>query len=202
MNSIHLGNSEYEIGMNYRTEVAKRNAHGYFCTCTIDERTAFSDTCHKKEAMVRQDSLLRFDYGANYNFYRSDLARTVVFGNTNEEIKTRYAAILAGLEAAEASMKPGVLASEVFHTAMAAVREHGIPNYKRHHCGHGIGLQIYDPPSVSASCAQPLEEGMVLCIETPYYEIGKYGIQIEDTVTVTANGVRRLTHTSNDLIYL
>ncbi len=202
LDSVHLGSSEYEIGMNYRTEVAKRNAHGYFCTCTIDKRTAFSDTCHKKDVTVQQDSLLRFDYGANYDFYRSDLARTVVFGNASEEIKMRYAAILAGLEAAEAAMKPGVLACEVFHTAMAAVKEHGIPHYERHHCGHGIGLQIYDPPSVSASCTQPLEEGMVLCIETPYYEIGKYGIQIEDTVAVTANGIRRLTHTSNDLIYL
>jgi Xaa-Pro aminopeptidase len=84
---------------------------------------------------------------------------------------------------------------------MEGVRQ-GIPHYERHHCGHGIGLQIYDPPSISANSDQRLEEGMVLCVETPYYEIGKYGLQIEDTVVIVADGIRRLAHTSNKLIYL
>jgi len=195
-----LGDSEYAIGMDYRAEVANRFAHGYFCTCTIDQRTAYSDTCHKKHSVISDGSVIRFDFGAIFEFYHSDLARTVMVGKTNPEVEGYYSAILAGLDEAINCIKPGAMACDIFHTAVEAVRKNGIPHYERSHVGHGIGLQIYDMPSITAQSQAILEPGMVLCIETPYYEIGKWGIQIEDTIVVTETGYARLTHTQNDLI--
>lgn len=200
LNHAKYGDSEYDLGMDYRVEVAKRNANGYFCTCTIDQRTAFSDTRHRADNKLADGSIIRFDFGALYQFYRSDLARTIVVGKANPQVEFSYQAIHSGLEEAIKQIRPGVTAGEVFDTAVKTVRKWGIPHYKRHHCGHGIGLQIYDPPSVSSQSETVLEPGMVLCIETPYYEIGKWGIQIEDTVAVTEDGWRRLSHTGNQLI--
>lgn len=201
LSKTSLGDSEYDMGMRYREMCAKRDGHGYFCTCTVDGRTAFSDTRHRNDARIQNGSIIRFDYGATKNFYRSDLARTVLVGNPNEKARREYSYLLEGLLEAEAIMRPGVWACEVFEKAVNTVRK-GIPDYQRHHCGHGIGLQIYDPLPINASCKLPLQEGMVFCIETPYYRLGEYGLQIEDTVAVTKDGIRRLAHTSNDLIHI
>jgi Xaa-Pro aminopeptidase len=85
-----------------------------------------------------------------------------------------------------------VRAAEVFEAAVAAVQRAGIRHYRRNHVGHGIGLDGYDAPSLSPDSGEVLEEGMVLCVETPYYELGRWGLQVEDMVVVRADGVERL----------
>ena len=96
-------------------------------------------------------------------------------------------------------MKPGVPVSEIFDVAVRVTRERGLPHYQRHHVGHGIGLEPYDPPTLNAATQTLLQPGMVFCVETPYYEHGWGGVQVEDAVEVTAGGTRRLTRSSQDL---
>jgi len=79
------------------------------------------------------------------------------------------------------------------------VRREGIPHYNRNHVGHGIGLDGYDVPNLTPSSTEVLEEGMVLCVETPYYELGFAGLQVEDMVRVTRDGVESLMSTAPDL---
>ena len=87
----------------------------------------------------------------------------------------------------------------MFETAVEAVRREGIPHYRRSHVGHGIGLDGYDLPDLTASSRDVLEEGMVLCVETPYYELGWTGLQVEDMVVVRAGGIETLMTTSGAL---
>src|SRR2546428_553514 len=104
-----------------------------------------------------------------------------------------------GEQAAIAAMKPGVPVSQVFDLAVRVTREHGMPHYQRHHVGHGIGLEPYDPPTINATTNTALEAGMVFCVETPYYEHGWGGVQVEDAVEVTPTGARTRTRSSQDL---
>jgi len=96
-------------------------------------------------------------------------------------------------------MKPGVPASRIFEIGVRVTRESGLPHYERTHVGHGIGLEPYDPPTLNASMDTPFEPGMVFCVETPYYEHGWGGVQVEDAVEITTSGVRRLTRSPQDL---
>ena len=107
-----------------------------------------------------------------------------------------------GEEQAVKEIRPGIGADVIFRTAVNRTREAGIPHYNRHHCGHGIGLEIYDWPLLAPDVKIPLEAGMVLCVETPYYELGWGGIQVEDTVEVTRYGARYLSKSSRELIQL
>ena len=143
--------------------------------------------------------MVRFDLGCVYQGYRSDIARTAVLGKPGDKLARYYAAILTGEKAGMAAMKPGVSVSRIFEVAVKATRENGMPHYQRHHVGHGIGLEPYDPPTLNAATETPLEPGMVFCVETPYYEHGWGGVQVEDAVEVTAAGIRRLTRSSQDL---
>jgi Xaa-Pro aminopeptidase len=82
---------------------------------------------------------------------------------------------------------------DLFEMGMRETREKGIPHYQRHHLGHGTGIEGYDLPLITPGNPTKLEAGMVLCVETPYYEPGFGGLQIEDIMEVTAEGSRRLT---------
>ncbi|MBQ9464248.1 MAG: aminopeptidase P family protein [Lachnospiraceae bacterium] len=99
-------------------------------------------------------------------------------------------------------VKPGVKACDIFHKAMEVTRASGLPAYRRHHVGHGIGLEVYDKPSFAPSDATELQENMVINLETPYYELGWGGVQLEDTMVVTAEGARLFDKSSRDLIVL
>lgn len=196
---ITIGTSEYDIWRMFNEEVAKRGADPYFCICTIDERAAFSDTFNRPNQKVQEGSVIRFDFGCIlYRRYRSDIARTVVVGK-NEKAQRLYEAILAGEKKAIEAIRPGVRACDIFHIAEDTVRASGIPHYKRHHCGHGIGLATYGWPSVVPADETPLEPGMTMCIETPYYEIGWGGVQVEDTIVVTESGAEYLTKSTQEL---
>jgi Xaa-Pro aminopeptidase len=97
--------------------------------------------------------------------------------------------------------RPGMPANHLFDETVQAVRAAGIPHYRRHHVGHGIGAEVYDPPVLNASTSTPIEAGMVINVETPYYELGWGGIHVEDPYVVGADGKNTwLTTMSRDMI--
>jgi Xaa-Pro aminopeptidase len=192
------GVTEREATLVYEQEVLRRGASPFFTVITIGERAALADVYPSPRALTPGD-LVRFDLGCIWESYRSDISRTAVLGRPTEKQARYYAGALAGERAAIATMRPGVSVSEVFDVAVRVTREAGIPHYRRHHVGHGIGLEPYDPPTINAAAVIPLEPGMVFCVETPYYELGWGGVQVEDAVEVTPEGTRRLTRSSQEL---
>ena len=112
-----------------------------------------------------------------------------------------YDALLAGQDRALGMVGPGATGDEIFNATVQEVRRRGIPHYNRQHVGHGMGLALggYDGPRLAPGDHAPLEPGMVLAVEAPYYELGLGGLQVEDTVLVTEDGCRRWTAMSRNL---
>jgi Xaa-Pro aminopeptidase len=148
--------------------------------------------------------LVRVDAACTRDYYYSDTGRTLILGEPNAKQLRYFGAIRAGIQNGLELVRPGASASEVFQGIMTTVKEEGIPQHKRSGCGHGIGLEFYEIPLINPIRAGKedtlLEEGMVINLETPYYELGFGGIQIENTVLVTQDGCERLTGHSMDLI--
>ncbi len=144
---------------------------------------------------LRAGDMIRFDVGCLYRGYLTDMSRTYSFGPPDDKLTRYYNAILKGQDLALGLVRPGSIASEIFNRTVAEVRETGIPHYGRQHVGHGIGLGLggYDRPTLSPGDHTPLEAGMVLCVETPYYEMGWGSVQVEDMIVVTDDGFRWLT---------
>jgi Xaa-Pro aminopeptidase len=195
---LRPGVTEREAALVYEQEVLRQGASPFFTVVTMGERAALADVYPSDRALAPGD-LIRFDLGCVYGAYRSDISRTAVLGAPTEKQARYYAAALAGEQAAIQAMKPGVPVSQIFDLAVRVTREHGMPHYQRHHVGHGIGLEPYDPPTINAATHTALEPGMVFCVETPYYEHGWGGVQVEDAVEITSGGARRLTRSSQDL---
>ncbi len=194
-----VGTTEAEIAQRFNNSVVSAGGTPLFTVVTIDERAALVDTYVTNKALSKE-SVIRFDVGCMIDGYCSDIARTAVLGH-NSRAEDYYAAILSGENRLVEAAKPGMPANELFELAVTDVR-HGIPHYERQHCGHAIGLQVYEPPLIASRDDTLLEEGMVFCIETPYYEIGWGGVQVEDMIEITSEGCRLLTEMGRELIII
>ena len=155
-----------------------------FVVVTTGVRAALSDVL-PGDSKVRAGDLVRFDVGCSYEGYASDIARTAVVGPPTTLQRDRYGALEAGEAAQLAALRPGVTAGELFDIAVRTVEEHGLRPYRRHHCGHAIGMAGYETPVISPGVGTVVESGDVYCLETPFYELGWGGMMIEDTVSVS-----------------
>lgn len=192
------GMTEAEMAAVFDRESIAQGASPLFTVIAFGERSALPNAVPGSRPLGPGD-IIRFDIGCRAEGYASDISRTAVFREASAKQRTYYAAILAGEDEALAAVRPGARACDVFAAAVRATQAAGIPHYRRHHVGHGIGLDVYDRPTLNAADETVLEPGMVLEVETPYYEIGFGGLQVEDTVVVTEGGYRMLTRTARDL---
>ena len=165
------------------------------------ERSALMNV-QPSDRRLKDGDIIRFDVGGHFKHYRADIARNVSFGEPSLDIQTKYNALNRGVQRGIEQIRPGIVASKIFDIVVDTVRKEGIPHYQRSHVGHGIGLDGYDLPLLSAGSADILEEGMVLCIETPYYELGHVGLQVEDMLVVRSTGAEMLTNNGDSLLVL
>ncbi|TNM60337.1 aminopeptidase P family protein [Aliirhizobium smilacinae] len=192
LGAAHAGMTEVEMARVFHTTTVQADAVPVLGCIGFGERSALMNV-QPSDRELRQGDVIRFDVGGRYKHYRADIARIAMFGQNSEAVNQLYAALRSGVELGARLARPGAKASEVFLSVCEEVRRCGIANYQRNHVGHGIGLDGYDAPLLSASSKDVLEEGMVICIETPYYQIGAYGLQVEDMFVITAEGAERLT---------
>ena len=111
-----------------------------------------------------------------------------------------YQAVLDANERARAAVRPGVTAGEVDAAARTTLEAAGYGEYFVHRTGHGLGLEIHEPPWIMAGSQQILEAGMAFSIEPGVYIPGQFGVRIEDVVVVTETGVRNLTGFGHQLV--
>ncbi len=142
---------------------------------------------------IGEEGICLVDLGGKWSFYNADLTRTLVGGSYPRRFKTVYRAVLAAQETALRAIRPGVRADAVDRAAREVLAEKGYGEYFGHGLGHGIGLEVHEPPAVNARSREILREGMVITVEPGVYLPGWGGIRIEDTVLVTAGGCQVLT---------
>lgn len=192
------GMTEVELARVFHTTTVQGDATPVLGCIGFGTRSAMPNV-HPTDAALRVGDVIRFDVGGRYRHYRADIARIAVLGEPDPKIVRYHKALHEGVLAAFEAIRPGVKASHVFEVAMEATRKAGIPHYARSHVGHGIGLDGYDMPDLTPSNDQIIEEGMVMCVETPYYEFGWCGLQVENTVVVRKDGVELLHDTDGAL---
>ncbi len=144
------------------------------------------------------------DFGAQVDGYKSDLTRTVFFGEPGNEARHLYELVAGAQRAAEEAIHPGVEGTRVHATAVEFIAAGGAPPFG-HGLGHGIGLDTHEPPSLSrlgypGQTGRTLEVGMTFTIEPGIYLPGRMGIRIEDDYLLTDSGLRRLTTSNRDLV--
>jgi Xaa-Pro aminopeptidase len=142
------------------------------------------------------------DFGVILNGYCSDMTRTVYLGKPRTNERATYEAVLQAQEAGVEAVAPGVSSGEVDEAARCVLRTAGLAEAFSHSTGHGVGLEIHEPPRIGAGQTTRLLPGMVVTIEPGVYLAGQFGIRIEDMVAVTQTGRQVLTPAPKALIEL
>jgi Xaa-Pro dipeptidase len=140
---------------------------------------------------LERGDMLRLDIIGTKARYHSDVARTAVVGEPSDEQQRVYDLLHGVHRRCLDALRPGVLTSDVYAIYRDAMDEAGLPPY--HFVGHGLGITLHEDPFVNALKQIPLQEGMVLCIEPLTLLEGRFGVQIEDEVLITADGYEPFT---------
>jgi D-alanyl-D-alanine dipeptidase len=139
------------------------------------------------------------DFGGELGGYFSDTTRTVVVGEPPEGFERAYAAVQAAQAAAVDAVRPGVQAQDIDRAARGIIDGAGYGERFIHRTGHGIGLEVHEPPYMVEGETTVLEPGMTFSVEPGIYLEGRFGIRIEDIVAVTPEGVERLNRSTREL---
>jgi Xaa-Pro aminopeptidase len=153
-------------------------------------------------ARLPRRGFLTLDFGIILKGYCSDMTRTMYLGQPKANERSAYESVLEAQVASVAAVAAGVSCGEVDEAARSVLRKAGLAEAFSHSTGHGVGLEIHEPPRIGAGQTTRLEAGMVVTIEPGVYLAGQFGIRIEDMVAVTRNGGQVLTPASKALIEL
>jgi Xaa-Pro aminopeptidase len=157
---------------------------------------------HATLARLPRRGFLTLDFGIILKGYCSDMTRTVYLGTPKPRERSAYHAVLEAQEAGVAAVSPGVRCGDVDEAARSVLRREGLADAFSHSTGHGVGLEIHEPPRIGSGQTARLLPGMVVTIEPGIYLPGEFGIRIEDMVAVTRTGGQVLTPAPKALIEL
>ena len=149
--------------------------------------------------VLKRDSVVLIDFGCKYKGYCSDITRTMFFGTPSKEFKEAYGAVRAAFEAAYVGIREGMTGKVADGFARDVLKERGLAQYFTHSLGHGIGVDIHEDPALSLRGETQLLNGMVFSIEPGVYLDGKFGIRLENTVTLENGKVKSLVSLSRNL---
>jgi Xaa-Pro aminopeptidase len=202
---IHPGQTEKEIA--WFIEKSIREGYGadlaFDPIIAVDANSAVPHYNTKKgDGVVQDTSLILIDFGVKAHNYCSDITRMVTVGDVSQEIITTYNNLLAAQTKTIQFAENTKNLVDIDAFCRGELAKASLPNYA-HSTGHGIGLEVHESPRISAVSKEVKEVGQVFTIEPGVYYPGKWGMRIEDTVTVSAQReVEVLTRFPQELLRL
>ena len=152
------------------------------------------------DRVIAAGDVVVLDFGGLKDGYGSDTTRTVYVGDEPPaEVLEVHSLVKRAQQAAFEAVQPGIECQEIDRVARRVITEGGYGEYFIHRTGHGIGLTTHEPPYMVEGETHELVPGMCFSIEPGVYLPGRFGVRIEDIVTVTANAGRRFNNTSHEL---
>ena len=200
---IRPGLAEFEVAaeLEHKARLLGAEAMSFETIVASGPRSALP---HGRASAARlpRKGFVTIDFGIILNGYCSDMTRTVYLGKPKASERVAYEALLEAQETAVATVASGVSCAEVDEAARRVLRRAGLAEAFSHSTGHGLGLEIHEPPRIGAEETARLLPGMIITIEPGIYIADRFGIRIEDMVAVTRNGGHVLTPAPKALIEL
>jgi Xaa-Pro aminopeptidase len=200
---IRPGLAEFEVAaeLEHQARLLGAEAMSFETIVASGPRSALPHG-RASSAKLPRRGFVTLDFGVILNGYCSDMTRTVYLGKPKASERAAYESVLEAQEAGVAAVASGVSCAEVDEAARGVLRKAGLAEAFSHSTGHGLGLEIHEPPRIGAEETARLLPGMVITIEPGIYLAGRFGIRIEDMVAVTRNGGQVLTPAPKALIEL
>ncbi len=154
------------------------------------------------DTVIAEGQGVVLDFGGVYRGYASDITRTVFMGQPPAELRRIYSVVREAQQLAVERLRPGMAASAADAVAREHIAEAGYGPAFVHRLGHGIGLDVHEPPYLVEGNAARLDPGCAFSVEPGIYVPGLGGVRIEDIVFMNADGAERLNSVSRELLGL
>jgi Xaa-Pro dipeptidase len=154
-----------------------------------------------KRIELKEGDIVLMDGGCGVDGYRSDISRTVVFGEPTQRQREMWNLMKKAQSAAFAAAGPGVPCEDVDAAARQVYIDYGFgPGYQvpglPHRTGHGIGLDGHEWINLVKGNTRPMEVGMCFSNEPMVVLPGEFGIRLEDCIYITEEGPRYFSNPS------
>lgn len=200
-NHIKIGMTEIEICNIFKKELLNKGAdHTLYMSCASGIGGYDQIICDPTEKKLQDGDILIIDTGTTLDGYFCDFDRNYGFGNIKKEVNDAYLTLWEASEKALEKAKPGFTCADISNTINAVLNESNISSNSIGRMGHGLGLQLTEPPSIMHNDKTILKENMILTIEPCYeYSPGKM-IVIEENILITKDGYEILTSRTPQLL--
>jgi len=191
---IKPGLSERELASEIEYAMRREGSDGVAFDTIIASgvRSAFPHGgCDDRK--IAEGDMVVIDIGAKHRDYCADLTRTLIIGQPSPKQADLYNTVVSAQELALKQIKAAVRTSRVDAAARDFISEKGYGQYFVHGLGHGVGLEIHEPPTLNPRSDEILEAANVVTVEPGIYIPGFGGVRIEDTVLVRKGRAQKLT---------
>lgn len=200
---IKEGVTERDIALELDFYMLKNGAECVsFETIAVSGKNSSMPHGVPSDKKIERGDFITMDFGAVVDGYHSDMTRTVAVGEVSSKQAEVYETVLSAQEKSLALLKAGVSCFDADAAARDIIKSAGYGSFFGHGTGHGVGIEIHEPPRLSPKSKQILEIGDVVTVEPGIYLPEEFGVRIEDMAFITENGCENLTKSPKSLIIL
>lgn len=195
------GLTEAAFGIELDTEMRRLGATGpSFETIVASGPNGAKPHHRPSDRVLREGDLVVVDFGAKVDGYCSDMTRTVCLGDPTPEQRRMLDVVTEAQAAGVAAVRAGAGCRDVDAACRHVIAAAGWADAFAHGTGHGVGLEIHEDPRLSSAAPEgaTLAARSVVTVEPGVYLAGIGGVRIEDSLVVTDDGCRSVTHAPKD----
>lgn len=199
--SARIGMTEVELKRIVQDTIVQSGATPTFAAVQFGENSALPHAESGSRELKKGDIVL-MDCGCSLGGYNTDMTRVGVLGNPTAEQEKIHSIVLKAEQSAIGELRPGIACGAADGIARKIIEESGFGEYFTHRLGHGIGLEVHEPPYLVRGNSLQLQPGMTHSVEPGIYLEGEFGIRIEDLVVIRSDGAELITFMPRDLVII
>ncbi|MBV9849562.1 MAG: aminopeptidase P family protein [Armatimonadetes bacterium] len=186
------GATELEVALTVRSGLAQAGHEASFDPIIGAGANGALPHHHTDRSRLHRGDVAILDFGAKVDGYCGDITRTVALGEASDEACRVYEIVYRAYRAGVDAVRPGASGHDVDAAARRVIADAGYGEFFVHRTGHGIGLDDHEPPYMVAGNHVPLQPGQCFSVEPGIYLPGKFGVRLENIVTVREDGTARV----------
>jgi len=203
LTTIKVGQTEKQVEQTLVQALFAEGADGQsFSPIVVAGANTAMPHAHAGDRVLKEGDAILIDFGARKNGFAADITRTFFLGHASEEQRAVYDAVLQANLVGHAMTKAGVTAHEIDDAVTSHLESTPYADRIRTKTGHGLGRDVHEAPYIMRGNHTALPAGTVYTNEPGLYEIGNFGVRIEDDVVITDDGCISLTTFSKELAIL
>jgi Xaa-Pro dipeptidase len=198
--ALSAGMSEQNLERVIKTELLAAGAETLdYALVQFGANTAIPHHLAGEQTLAGNGNVL-LDIAVTYRQYFADITRNLSLGQPAGKYAEVFDVVRAAQAAGVAAAVPGATIHDVDRACRDTIGAAGYGAAFFTRTGHGLGLEVHEPPSVVAGNQLVLEPGMVITVEPGIYLAGEFGVRIEDTIAITTSAADRLSASDRALI--